>query len=405
MPRQPTLTSYKWQGIDRRGQTVSGVIQEMNVSAVKQQLLRQGINSTYIRQQRASLFKQKSRVTPADIALMTRQLAILLEAGVPLLQSLTLIARSSSNTTFSTTIHQLARQVAEGIPLSSALKQFPDKFDALYCDLVLSGEQTGALDQIFSQIADYRERAEALKATVKKALFYPTLVLMVALAVTSILLLFIIPQFADIFDSFGAPLPLFTQGAIALSQWLQRYWFYLLLCFMLLGLGYRRAWRRSARWRYATDRALLSLPIVGSIISKAALTGFARTLATTFSAGIPLVEGLAAAANASGNRIYRQAVLEMRSEVIAGTPISSAMQATPVFPQLMIQMVIVGEESGAIDTIMLKIAHIYEHQVNEMLAGLTSLIEPAIMVILGLIVGSLVIAMYLPIFELGNVIR
>ena len=174
---------------------------------------------------------------------------------------------------------------------------------------------------------------------------------------------------------------------------------------MLLGLGYRRAWRRSARWRYATDRALLSLPIVGSIISKAALTGFARTLATTFSAGIPLVEGLAAAANASGNRIYRQAVLAMRSEVIAGTPISSAMQATPVFPQLMIQMVIVGEESGAIDTIMLKIAHIYEHQVNEMLAGLTSLIEPAIMVILGLIVGSLVIAMYLPIFELGNVIR
>ena len=186
MPRQPTPTTYKWQGIDRRGQTVSGVIQEVNVSAVKQQLLRQGINSTYIRQQRPSLFKQKSRITPADIALMTRQLAILLEAGVPLLQSLTLIARSSSNTTFSTTIHQLARQVAEGIPLSSALKQFPDKFDALYCDLVLSGEQTGALDRIFEQIADYRERTEALKATVKKALFYPTLVLMVALAVTSI---------------------------------------------------------------------------------------------------------------------------------------------------------------------------------------------------------------------------
>lgn len=405
MPRQPARSAYRWQGIDRRGHTVSGVIQEVSIAAVKQQLLRQGINSTHIRQQRSSLLRREARITTTDIALMTRQLAILLEAGVPLLQSLKLIARSSSKSSFSLLIHQLANQVEEGTPLSSALRQFPNQFDALYCDLVHSGEQTGALDQIFEQIARYRERAEALKATVKKALFYPTLVLIVALVVTSILLLFVIPQFADIFDSFGAPLPLFTQGAIALSQWLQHYWFYLLLTLMLLGVGYRRAWRRSAKWRYTTDRALLSLPIIGTIISKAALTGFARTLATTFSAGIPLVEGLAAAANASGNRIYRQAVLEIRTEVIAGTPISTAMQAAPVFPELMIQMVIVGEESGAIDTIMLKIAHIYEHQVNEMLAGLTSLIEPAIMVVLGLIVGSLVIAMYLPIFELGNVIR
>ncbi|MGO1616896.1 MAG: type II secretion system F family protein [Oceanisphaera sp.] len=398
--------TYCWQGINPQGQKMSGEIQETSLVAVKYQLQRQGITIIKLQRQRESLLRRyQHRIKAKDIAIMSRQLATMLGAGVPLVQSLQLIARSTPKSQMQRLINRLAQDVENGTPLSSALKTHPQQFGRLYCNLVLSGEQTGALDHIFEQIALYREKAEQLKSKIKKALLYPTMVLLIAGMVTAILLLFVIPQFEDIFESFGAPLPLFTQWVIAVSRALHNYWLAMLIAMALLVLLYQRLWRYSPRVRHISDRLLLTLPITGRIVRKAALTGFARTLATTFSAGIPLVDGLSAAAGACGNRIYRDATLQVRDHVIAGMPMNTALRGTLLFPDRVIQMVTIGEETGAIDSMMNKVAALYEQEVDDAIAGLTSLIEPLMMLILGILVGGLVIAMYLPIFDLGNVIR
>ncbi|WP_417614300.1 type II secretion system F family protein [Oceanisphaera sp.] len=397
---------YQWQGMNQQGQKVSGSVQETSQLAVKYQLQRQGITPTRIRRQRRSLLTQyNSRIKAADIAVITRQIATLLGAGVPLVQSLRLIARSTQKSSLHQLVTSLASDVENGTPLSAALEKFPHQFNELYCDLVHSGEQTGALEHIFEQIAIYREKTERLKSTIKKALFYPAMVLLVAGLVTVILLLFVIPQFEEVFAGFGAPLPLFTQWVISLSRGLQNSWLSILMGTVFILFLYHRLWCYSPRVRQASDRLLLNLPIIGIIIRKAALTGFARTLATTFAAGIPLVDGLTSAAGASGNRIYRQAVLQVRADVVAGLPMNMALRATQLFPDMVIQMVTIGEETGAIDGMMDKVAGIYEHEVDNAISGLTSLIEPLMMLVLGILVGGLVIAMYLPIFDLGNVIR
>lgn len=397
---------YQWQGINQQDQKVSGLMQEASLLAVKYQLQRQGITSLRVRRKRESLITQyNNRIGSADIAMLTRQIATMLGAGVPLLQSLRLIARATQKTSVNQLITSLANEVENGTPLSDALTKFPHQFSELYCELVRSGEQTGALEQIFEQVAVHREKAEKLKSTIKKALFYPIMVILVAGIVTAILLLFVIPQFEEVFTGFGAPLPLFTQWVIGLSRGLQNNWLSLLMGMALIVLVYRHLWHRSSRVRWASDRLLLKLPIMGIILRKAALTGFARTLATTFAAGIPLVDGLTSAAGASGNRIYRQAVLQVRADVIAGLPMNVALRATQLFPDMVIQMVTIGEESGAIDDMMDKAANIYEREVDDAINGLTSLIEPLMMVVLGILVGGLVIAMYLPIFDLGNIIR
>ena len=398
--------TYHWQGINKQGQKVSGSAQEASLVAVKYQLQRQGINTTKVRRKRKSLLTHyRNRITPTDIAIISRQVATMLGAGVPLVQSLHLIARATQKSSVHQLMTSLALDVENGTPLSIALKKYPQQFSELYCDLVQSGEQTGALDHIFDQIAVYREKAERLKSKIKKALFYPTMVLVIAGIVTAILLLFVIPQFEEVFNSFGAPLPLFTQWVIALSRGLQNSWLSILIGFVLTLFIYSRIWLSSPRVRHVSDRVLLSLPIVGSILRKAALTGFARTLATTFAAGIPLVDGLTSAAGACGNRIYRQAVLQVRANVIIGLPMNTALRATQLFPDMVVQMVTIGEETGAIDSMMDKVASIYEREVDDAIEGLTSLIEPLMMLILGILVGALVIAMYLPIFDLGNVIR
>ncbi len=400
------LHSYKWEGVNRRGQKLSGYIQAVNNQAVKRELQRQGIKSTRIRRRsQGGLFLPRDKVKPVDIAIITRQVATMLSAGVPLVQSLQMIGHSYDKASVRDLVGRLAADVESGTPVSEALKEYPRFFDTLYCDLVRSGEQTGSLDLIFDRIAIYREKAEALKSKIKKALFYPAMVLLVAIVVTAILLLFVIPQFEEIFAGFGAPLPAFTQMVIALSRWLQAWWIYLLAALMVGVFLYVRAWRHSQKVRDATDRFILRIPVVGKILHKAAVARFARTLATTFSTGIPLVEGLLSSAGAAGNVVYSQAVLGMRDEVIAGIQMNHAMRATQLFPDMVVQMVMIGEESGAIDDMMNKVATIYEQEVDDAVDGLTSLIEPLIMVVLGILVGGMVIAMYLPIFNLGSVIK
>ena len=292
-----------------------------------------------------------------------------------------------------------------GIPLSQALKKHPIYFDALYCDLVAAGEQSGALEQIYDRIATYREKAEALKSKIKKALMYPAAVMAVAIIVTTILLLFVVPQFEEIFKSFGAELPAFTQVVINLSRFLQKAWY---IIFGAIGLAiflFVRAHRSSQKLRDQTDKAMLKLPIIGMILHKACLARFSSTLATTFAAGIPLVDAMVSAAGASGNALYRDAVMAVRNEVMAGMQMHIAMRTVEVFPDMVTQMVMIGEESGSIDDMLNKIAGIYSQQVDDAVDGLSSLIEPLIMVVLGVLVGGLVVAMYLPIFQLGSVVH
>ena len=397
---------YKWEGINRRGQRTAGLVQAADLRAARRELQRQGVNAFKIkRKSQGILARFRNTVTSADIALITRQVATMLSAGVPLVQTLQIIARSYKKPAIRELAALLAADVEGGTPLSAALRKYPRHFDMLYCDLVHSGEQTGALEHIFDRIAVYRDKAEAIKSKIRKALFYPTIIILVAMAVTAILLLFVIPQFEEIFAGFGATLPLFTQLVINFSRWLQQYWLYILGGMMAGVWLYIRAWHKSQKVRNAADRLVLRLPIVGHILHKAALARFARTLATTFSAGIPLVEGLLSSAGASGNVVYRRAVLKIRDEVMAGMQMNLAMRATDLFPDMVVQMVLIGEESGAVDDMMHKVADIYEREVDDAVAGLSSLIEPLIMVILGVLVGALVIAMYLPIFNLGSVIR
>lgn len=403
MAKQPH--TYLWQGINKQGQAISGSITESSLLAVKYQLQRQGISPTRVRRQRQRLFSHKNTIKPVDIAMITRQLATMLKADVPLVKSLQLIARSVTKPTLHTLMTQLASSVENGLPLSVALQQFPRQFNSLYCDLVQSGENTGALAMMFEQLAIYREKAEKLKAKIKKAMFYPTMVVLVSGIVTAILLLWVIPQFEEMYNNFGAPLPWFTQWVIALSRGLQQYGGYLVIALLTAGIFYRYCWRRSARLRHQQDRALLRLPVLGSILRKAALTGFARTLATTFAAGIPLIDGLIQSANATGNHIYRLAVLQVREQVMTGMPIHQALACTQLFPEIVVQMVMIGEETGALDDTMYKVASIYEREVDDAIEGLTNLIEPFMMLILGVLVGGLVIAMYLPIFNLGSVIH
>lgn len=397
---------YVWQGINRKGQKVSGEMQGENPNQVKAELRKQGVNVSKINRKSQSLLsKYSGAIKPMDIAMISRQITTMLSAGVPLVQTLRLLASSHEKTSMRDLLSGICAEVESGIPLSQALKKHPRYFDDLYCDLVAAGEQSGALEQIYDRIATYREKAEALKSKIKKAMMYPAAVMLIAIIVTSILLLFVVPQFEDIFKSFGAELPAFTQMVISLSRFLQHTWY-----FILFGIGFAvflfvRAHRSSIKVRDATDKALLKLPIIGMILHKACMARFASTLSTTFAAGIPLVDAMVSAAGASGNALYRDAVMAVRNEVMAGMQMHIAMRTVEVFPDMVTQMVMIGEESGSIDDMLTKIAGIYSQQVDDAVDGLATLIEPLIMVVLGVLVGGLVVAMYLPIFKLGSVIK
>ena len=400
----PELHTFIWHGLNRKGLKISGELQGETANEIKAELRKQGVSVTRTKKKPKSLFSFGDKVQPMDIAIVSRQIATMLNAGVPLVQSLELIAKSNEKPSLRTLMTSIANEVATGTPLSQTLRSYPRMFDSLYCDLVEAGEQSGALDTIYDRIATYKEKSEALKSKIKKAMFYPIAVLTVAFVVTLLLLLFVIPQFQDIFAGFGAELPPFTLFVLGISDFVQAYWYMIIGGAIVAVLLFKRAHRGSEKIRNNTDKFVLKIPIINTILDKAAVARFARTLSTTSAAGIPLVDALVSAAGASGNFVYRSAVHAMRNEVMAGMQINVAMKTTNAFPDMVSQMVMIGEESGDLDGMLSKVADIYEQQVDDAVDGLTSLLEPMIMVVLGVIVGGLIVAMYLPIFALGSVV-
>ena len=400
------LDTFQWIGISARGKRLEGELTGSSIALVKAQLRKQGITPSKVKRKAKPLFGLESvqKITPKDISLVTRQIATMLMAGVPLIQSIEMIGSGSTNKSISKLMGTIADEVKAGQTLNSALRKHSRYFDDLYCDLVASGEQSGSLDKIFDRVALYKEKSEALKSKIKKAMFYPIAVLVVALIVTSILLIFVVPQFQDIFAGFGAELPTFTLFVIGISEFMQAYWWMILIAIVAFGYAFKEAKLRSLKLRDATDRAILKLPVIGMILNKAAVARYARTLSTTFAAGVPLVDALDSAAGASGNAVYRYAILDIKTEVSSGNQMNWAMRNSKIFPDMVIQMVAIGEESGSLDGMLAKVATIYEQEVDDAVDGLSSLLEPLIMAVLGVLVGGLIVAMYLPIFQLGAVV-
>lgn len=361
------LDTFQWVGVNARGKKLEGELTGNSISLIKAQLRKQGITPSKVKRKPKPLFGIQSvqKISPKDIALITRQIATMLMAGVPLIQSIEMIGSGAKNKSVARLLEEIGDEVKAGVPLSQALRRHPRYFDDLYCDLVASGEQSGALDKIFDRVALYKEKAEALKSKIKKAMFYPIAVLVVALIVTSILLIFVVPQFQDIFSGFGAELPAFTLMVIGISEFMQEYWWIMLIALVAFGYAYKEALLKSKKLRDANDRAILKLPVIGMILNKAAVARYARTLSTTFAAGVPLVDALDSAAGASGNAVYRYAILEIKAEVSSGNLMNWAMRNSKIFPDMVIQMVAIGEESGSLDGMLAKVATIYEQEVDD----------------------------------------
>ena len=397
--------TFVYSGANKRGQAVKGEISATSVLEAKNQLRRQGISAKRVKKLTTPLFgKGAQKIKPMDIAVVSRQLATMLSAGVTLIQSIDMIAQGHNNVKMRKMLGDISNEVKAGNPLSNSLRKHPDQFDDLYCDLVETGEQSGALETIYDRIAIYKEKAEALKSKIKKAMFYPIAVIVVAFIVTTILLIFVVPQFEEIFSSFGAELPAFTQFVLHISRFMQDYGLFVGAGLFAAGMLFSRAHKKSKKLRDSVDAKLLKIPVIGEILKKAAVARFTRTLSTTFAAGVPLISALDSAAGASGNAIFRDAILFVKKEVAGGIQMNTAMRATNVFPEMVVQMIAIGEEAGAVDEMLSKIAFIYEAEVDDMVDGLTSLLEPMIMAVLGVVIGGLIVAMYLPIFEMGNVI-
>jgi len=397
------ISEFAWTGINKRGQSLKGLMRADNDRQVRAKLRDQGITPKSVKKKGKSLFGNK-KITGGDIALFTRQIATMLSAGVPLLQSLEMVAKGVENPKIRELMLTIANDVGAGSPLASALRKHPTIFDSLYCDLVESGEDSGSLETIFDRIATYREKSEALKAKIKKALVYPASVIVVALVVTIILLVFVVPQFEAVFKDFGAELPAMTQFVVTLSEIVQAYFMYVAAGFVVAGWLFKRAYAKSQKLRDKVDAYSLKIPVIKEILNKAAVARFARTLSTTFAAGVPLINALESAAGASGNAVYRDAIFRIREEVTTGMQMNTAMQAQDLFPTLAEQMVFIGEESGSLDDMLAKVASIYEREVDDLVDNLTALLEPMIMVVIGVLVGGLIVAMYLPIFSLGKVV-
>ncbi|WP_407829261.1 type II secretion system F family protein [Shewanella algae] len=401
---QPKIHTFTWKGQNRDGKLSSGELRGTSITEIKTLLKSQGINPKTVRKKSTSLLGGDKKIKPMDIAVITRQIATMLAAGVPLVTSIELIARGHEKNKVRVLLGTVLADVQAGIPLSDALRPHRAYFDDLYVDLVAAGEHSGSLDAVFDRIATYREKSEALKSKIKKAMFYPAAVVVVAIAVTVLLLVAVVPQFEEIFKGFGAELPAFTQLIVDISRALQSTW-YLFLASIVIGIWlFVRAHRNSENFRNRIDEMVLKIPAIGDILHKGAMARFARTLATTFAAGVPLIDGLESAAGASGNYVYRKALLNVRTEVMAGMQMNVAMRTTKLFPDMLIQMVMIGEESGSLDNMLNKVANIYEMQVDDAVDGLSSLIEPIMMVVIGTIVGGLIVGMYLPIFNLGKVV-
>lgn len=398
--------NFVYEGVDRRGQKVKGEIPSKNMALAKVTLRKQGITVAKIYQKKKDLlaFLSKKKVKTLDITIFTRQLATMMKAGVPLVQSFEIVAEGLENPAMREVVLGIKAEVEGGNSFAGALRKYPQYFDDLFCSLVNSGEQSGALETMLDRVAIYKEKSELLKQKIKKALKYPITVIIVALIVTIILMVKVVPVFQDLFTSFGADLPAFTQMVVNMSKWMQSYWYIL-----IIGIGasvgaFIEAKKRSKAFRDFLDRAALKAPIFGDLVYKAIIARYSRTLATTFAAGVPLIDALESTAGATNNVIYYDAVMRIREDVSTGQQLQFAMRSTDRFPSMAVQMVAIGEESGALDAMLEKVATHFENEVDNAVDGLTSMMEPLIMAILGILVGGLVIAMYLPIFQMGSVV-
>ncbi len=405
-PKVKELYVFIWHGVNRKGKKINGELSARNVIELKAQLRKQGITPSKVKKKAKPLFGMNGdkAITPNDIAIISRQIATMLGAGVPLVQTIEMIGKGHNNGNIRKLLGEVATKLSSGIPLSDCLRDHPRQFDDLYCDLVASGEQSGSLETIYDRIATYKEKAEALKAKIKKAMTYPIAVLIIAAVVTSILLIFVVPVFEEIFAGFGAELPGFTLFVVGISDLMVANWHLALGAIFAFIYLFKRAHRNSQKLRDQVDRQILKLPIIGDLLEKAAVARYARTLSTTFAAGVPLIDALESAAGASGNAVFRDAILDVRAEVTSGMQMNLAMRNCNIFPDMVIQMVAIGEESGAVDDMLAKVANVYEAEVDNAVDNLTALLEPMIMAVLGVVIGGLIIAMYLPIFQIGMVV-
>jgi type IV pilus assembly protein PilC len=397
---------FLWEGTDRAGKRVKGEMSGTSDALIKAVLRRQGINPLKVRRKPKSLLEgaRKKRITPKDIAVFTRQMATMLAAGVPLVQSFEIVGRGHANPAMQELVLGVKADVEAGNNLADALAKRPLHFDDLYVNLVRAGEHAGILEELMHKIANYKEKIETLKSRIKKAMFYPTAVLVVAFIITAVLMIFVIPQFAALFKGFVADLPALTQMVITLSDYFVKYWWAIFGGIGLAAVGFVETRKRSRGFRDLLDRLTLKLPLFGDLLTKATIARYARTLSTMFAAGVPLVEAMESVAHAAGNVVYERAILRMRDEIATGTQLQVSMRDAGLFPNMVVQMVAIGEESGALDQMLGKVADFYEEEVDNMVDALSSLMEPIIMAVLGILIGGLVIAMYLPIFKLGSVV-
>ncbi|MFT5084039.1 MAG: type IV pilus assembly protein PilC [Lentisphaeria bacterium] len=396
---------FAYKGVDKKGHNVEGEVASTSSALARAQLIKQGIRPKKVRKKSKPLFGDGGKpIKPMDIAVFTRQMATMMKAGVPLVQSFDIVAGGSENATLRNLISAIKEDVSAGGGFALSLKKHPRYFDDLFCNLVESGEQSGSLETMLERIAVYKEKTEQLKAKIKKAMTYPIAVVVVAIVVTGILLIKVVPQFAETFSSFGGQLPAFTLFVLGLSELAQEYWWIAIACIVVGTLVFKKAKQISPGFRALLDRLSLKLPIVGNIVFQSICARFARTLSTTFAAGVPLIDALESVAGAAGNSVYEKATMKIRDEVATGTQLNYAMSNVKLFPPLLIQMTTIGEESGALDEMLDKAASYYEEAVDNLVDSLTSLLEPLIMSVLGVLVGGLMIAMYLPIFKIGEVV-
>ena len=394
--------TYLWEGKDKKGKVIKGEMRAAGDSFVSATLRRQGITVTKVKKQ--SSFAKKGKITDKDITLFTRQLATMMKAGVPLLQAFDIVGKGHNNPAVAKLLGDIKADVETGSSLSASFRKYPLYFDALFCNLVGAGEQAGILDTLLDRLATYKEKIMAIKGKIKSALFYPISIIVVAFVITAVIMIFVIPAFKTLFEGFGADLPAPTLIVMAISDFFVTWWWAI---FGAIGGGlwfFFYTWKRSEKMQSTMDRLILKLPIIGDVIRKATIARFSRTLATMFTAGVPLVEALDSVAGAAGNRVYYDATKRIQSEISTGTSLTVAMQNSQVFPNMVLQMTAIGEESGALDSMLSKVADFYEAEVDDAVDAMSSLMEPVIMVVLGVLIGGLVIAMYLPIFKMGQAV-
>ncbi|HDS1129873.1 type II secretion system F family protein [Stenotrophomonas maltophilia] len=399
------LQPFVWEGTDKRGVKMKGEQLAKNANLLRAELRRQGINPGQVKAKPKPLFGAAGKpIKPKDIAFFSRQMATMMKSGVPIVSALEIIGSGHKNPRMKKMVESVRADIEGGSSLHEAISKHPVQFDELYRNLVRAGEGAGVLETVLDTVATYKENMEALKGKIKKALFYPAMVVVVAFVVSAILLMFVVPQFEEVFQSFGAELPAFTQMIVAASRLMLSWWWLLLIILVGGSVGLLMAYKRSPSMQHSFDRLILKVPVIGQLMHNSSIARFARTTAVTFKAGVPLVEALGIVAGATGNKVYEESVLRMRDDVSVGYPVNMAMKQTNLFPHMVIQMTGIGEEAGALDAMLFKVAEYYEQEVNNTVDALSSLLEPMIMVFIGTIVGGIVIGMYLPIFKLGAVV-